>query len=69
MNNLPGIWNDPYCVAGDDDVDNVDVDPGEQHLALSQRSLWICDHSSSSYHQRAASFNIGIRDEPRHQNG
>ena len=39
MNNLPGVWNDPYCVAADDDVDNVDVDPGEGHLALSQSSL------------------------------
>ena len=39
MNNLPGVWNDPYCVAADDDVDDVDVDPGEGHLPLSQSSL------------------------------
>ena len=43
MNNLPGVWNDPYCVAADDDVDNVDVDPGEGHLALSQSSLKSCN--------------------------
>ena len=39
MNNFPGIWNDPYCVAADNDVDDVDVDPGEGDLALSQSSL------------------------------
>ena len=39
VNNLPGVWNDPYCVAADDDEDDVDVDPGEGHLALSQSSL------------------------------
>ena len=43
MNNLPGVWNDPYCVAADDDVDDVDVDPGEGHLALSQSSLKSCN--------------------------
>ena len=39
VNNLPGVWNDPYCVAADDDVDNVDVDARESHLAFSQGSL------------------------------
>ena len=39
VDNLPGIWNDPYCVATDDDVDDVYVDPGEGHLPLSQSSL------------------------------
>ena len=43
MNNLPGVWNDPYCVAADDDVDNVDVDPGEGHLTFSQSSLKSCN--------------------------
>ena len=42
MNNLPGIWDDPYCVTADDDVDDVDVDPGEGHLPLSQSSLKLC---------------------------
>ena len=41
VNNLPGIWNDPYCVAADNDVDDVDVDPGESHLPFSQSSLKI----------------------------
>ena len=39
VNNLPGIWNDPYHVAADDDVDDVDVDSGEGHFPLSQSSL------------------------------
>ena len=39
VDNLPGIWNDPYCVATDDDVHDVYVDPGEGHLPLSQSSL------------------------------
>ena len=39
VNNLPGIWNDPYRVAADNDVDDVDVDSGEGHFPLSQSSL------------------------------
>ena len=39
LNNLPSIWNDPYCVAANDDVDDVDVDSGEGYFTLSQSSL------------------------------
>ena len=39
LDNLPGIWNDPYRVAAYDDVHNVDVDSRESHLAFSQGSL------------------------------
>ena len=41
VDNLPGVWNDPHSVAADDDVDDVDVDPGQRHLPLSQSTLRI----------------------------
>ena len=39
VDNLPGVWNDPHSVAADDDVDDVDVDPRQGHLPLSQSTL------------------------------
>ena len=39
VDNLPGVWNDPHSVAADDDVDDVDVDPRQRHLPLSQSAL------------------------------
>ena len=41
VDNLPGVWNDPHSVAADDDVDDVDVDPRQRHLPLSQSTLRI----------------------------
>ena len=41
VDNLPGVWNDSHSVAADDDVDDVDVDPGQRHLPLSQSTLRI----------------------------
>ena len=39
VDNLPGVWNDPHSVAADDNVDDVDVDPRQRHLPLSQSAL------------------------------
>ena len=39
LDNLPGVWNDSHSVAADDDVDDVDVDPQQRHLPLSQSAL------------------------------
>ena len=39
VDNLPSVWNDPHSVAADDDVDDVDVDPRQCHLPLSQNTL------------------------------
>ena len=39
LDNLPGVWNDSHSVAADDDVDDVDVDPRQRHLPLSQSAL------------------------------
>ena len=39
VDNLPGVWNDSHSVAADDDVDDVDVDPRQGHLPLSQSTL------------------------------
>ena len=41
VDNLPGVWNDPHSVAADDNVDDVDVDPRQRHLPLSQSTLRI----------------------------
>ena len=39
LNDLPRVWKDPDAVTDLDDDYNVDVDPGEGHLSLSQGPL------------------------------
>ena len=40
VDNLPGVGEDPDGVAEDEDDHDVDVYPGQLHLALTNNLLW-----------------------------